>query len=65
MESRPSEPDHAGAESGQTLFGTFTDTVREALQATTLMRRLVALDAIYDRVERHQRTFRNSAAACG
>ena len=65
MESRLSEPDHAGAESGQSLSGTFVDTVREALQETTLMQRLMALDAIYDHVERHQRTFRNSAASCG
>jgi len=47
------------------ILDTFTDSTRDALRETTLIGRLYALDAIYDRVQRVQAAFQKTAAACG
>ena len=65
MESIFSGPGRADPEAGRGLLGAFEGPEREALGKTTLVRRLLALDATYARVERGQTIFRQSAADRG
>ena len=65
MESRLSGPEHTDPEIGNAILDTFADRDREALRDTTLVQRMLALDAAYARIGREHAVFRKSAADFG